>query len=244
MLMAWSQSFLFLQHVLLKQEFNTKISLMNEKILLENRIRNINTTAGSKGNANSGGNTIYMVAVADKMFQQRYAVIFDSMSKYAHRHGYQWRVIGDTGTEPYCEQKYADFFFRKHCIVAKWMEKVTNRGDRIFVSDSDVVPYRTDVPLLHWSDLDEDLIFYDRTWNTEVAAGNYAVRNTLDTQNFLLGWADYEKERPPGFSSADNGAIHLHLIRTLGMESSKNGRCAQKYYNLTALVTNLSEYYC
>jgi hypothetical protein len=57
-----------------------------------------------------------------------------------------------------------------------------------------------------------------------------------------MRWADYEKEMPPGFSSADNGAIHLHLVRTLGMEPLEGGACAQLYYNLTALVTNLGEY--
>ena len=186
---------------------------------------------------------IYMIAVADEMFRARYAPIFKAMSSYASQHGYKWLVLGDAGSEPMCEQKYADFFFRKHCIVSKWMQRHAMTGDRIFVFDSDVVPYRTSVPLTHWLKNDKDLIFYDRAMNTEVAAGNYAVRNTAATRDFLTRWADYEAERPPGFSSADNGAVHLHLVRTMGLEHPTSGACAQMYYNLTALVTNLDPYF-
>ena len=58
-----------------------------------------------------------------------------------------------------------------------------------------------------------------------------------------MRWADYEAERPPGFSSADNRAIHLHLVRTLGLEHLKSGACAQLCYNLTAPITNLETYF-
>ncbi len=184
---------------------------------------------------------IHMVAVADKSFQARYAVIFDSMSKYASKHGYHWHVIGDSGTEPLCEQKYQVFFFRKHCIIASWMDRETNVGDKVFVFDSDVVPYRTNIPLYHWTYLIEDIILYERTWNNEIAAGNYLVSNSEAAKGFLMRWAQYEKEIPPGFSSADNGAIHLHLIRSAGLEPERDGTCGQKYYNLTAPVTNLGE---
>ena len=199
--------------------------------------------ADSKNISKSDRIQIYMIAVADEMFRARYVPIFEAMSSYASQHGYKWLVLGDAGSEPMCEQKYADFFFRKHCIVSKWMQRHAMTGDWIFVFDSDVVPYRTSVPLTHWLKNDEDLIFYDRAMNTEVAAGNYAVRNTAATRDFLMRWADYEAERPPGFSSSDNGAIHLHLVRTLGLEHPKSGACGQMYYNLTALVTNLDPYF-
>lgn len=121
------------------------------------------------------------------------------------------------------------------------MKKETKFGDRVFVFDADVAPYRTHVSLNHWLEFEEDLIFYDRTWNTEIMAGNYMAKNTNASQNFLMRWANYEFQAPSGFSSADNGAIHLHLVRALGLEPFQNGTCAQLYDNLTALVTDLGE---
>jgi hypothetical protein len=50
-----------------------------------------------------------------------------------------------------------------------------------------------------------------------------------------------EFEKPPGFSSADNGAVHLHLLRVLGLTGAKE--CADQYHNLTALVDNLQPYF-
>ncbi|KAL3794977.1 hypothetical protein ACHAW5_010558 [Stephanodiscus triporus] len=200
----------------------------------------LKVAADSKNISKSNGIQIFMIAVADEMFRARYAPIFKAMSSYASQLGYKWLVLGDAGSEPMCEQEYADFFFRKHCIVSKWMQRHAMTGDRIFVFDSDVVPYQTSLPLTHWLKNDEDLIFYDRAMNTEVAAGNYAVRNTAATRDFLMRWADYEAERPPGFSSSDNGAIHLHLVRTLGLEHPK---IDVLQYNLTALVTNLDPYF-
>ena len=133
---------------------------------------------------------IYMIAIADKFFQHKYSTLFEAMKNYASQYGYQWRIIGEPGSEPYCENKYNVYFFRKHCIVSNWMKKETKFGDRVFVFDADVVPYRTHVSLNHWLEFEEDLIFYDRTWNTEVAAGNYMAKNTNASRHFLLRWAD------------------------------------------------------
>ena len=41
------------------------------------------------------------------------------------------------------------------------------------------------------------------------ASGNYMVRNTPFSRDFLMRWAKYYDRRPKGFSSADNGAIQL-----------------------------------
>jgi len=67
------------------------------------------------------------------------------------------------------------------------------------------------------------------------------VRNTAEAQKFLMNWAGWESKRPPGFSSADNGALHIHLLEVLGLESFRT--CTKLYTNLTALVTNLNPYW-
>lgn len=129
-------------------------------------------------------------------------------------------------------------------MVSKFLQKNTTQGDTVFVSDSDVVPYRVQSSLDHWLNLTkfEDLAFYDRIWNPELAAGNYMVRNTAKAQEFLMGWASWESKRPPGFSSADNGALHVHLLEVLGLDDSFR-RCNKLYMNLTADVMNLNPYF-
>jgi hypothetical protein len=52
------------------------------------------------------------------------------------------------------------------------------QGYALFVFDSDVVGNLSDVPLTRWFTGDEDLLFYERSWNYEIMAGNYMVRNT------------------------------------------------------------------
>ena len=187
-------------------------------------------------------NSVFMISIADESFQKRYSVLFRAMSTYASKYGYKWQVLGKSETDSECEEKHSRYFFRKHCIVAHWMEKATKPGDRILVFDADVVPYRIDTSLDYWLNktLEDDLVFYDRTWNSEVMAGNYLIKNTEQSRNFLMDWAAFENETPPGFSSADNGAIHLHLLRVLGHHTTE--KCGKMYSNLTAPVTNLGEW--
>lgn len=150
------------------------------------------------------GPTLQMLVLADANFAKKYDPIFQKNKEYAVRHGYNWNVIG-AGSKN-CTQLFRDFFFRKHCMVAEWMSSIAE-NDIVMVFDSDVVAYRTDISLNEWVALTEDVVMYERIWNTEIAAGNYIVRNNHRTRSFLMDWAKYEYEMPRGFSSADNGEI-------------------------------------
>eukprot|EP00392_Amoebophrya_sp_AT5.2_P013939 g14072.t1 len=70
-----------------------------------------------------------------------------------------------------------------------------------------------------------DLMFFERIWgwerHNEIMAGSYMVRNTNKSRRFLYQWADVELRKPPGFHSADNGAIHLHLMEASGLAFSE-----------------------
>jgi hypothetical protein len=139
-----------------------------------------------------------------------------------------------------------NLFFLKHCLIAAWMEwQNLPPTDAVFVFDSDVVPYRFDYGLEYWADnFPESIVLYVRAWSSEIAAGNYLVRNTRAGRAFLKGWANYEPLQPPGFSSADNGAIHIHLLRYLGFEQmNPKGKCGTQYTNLVKPVTDLSDYW-
>lgn len=92
-----------------------------------------------------------------------------------------------------------------------------------------------------WLDNDHDIILYERSWNFEVMAGNYIARNTPFAREFLKSWADFEFRQPPGFSSADNGAIHLVLLQELGITNVQ--KCIDLYKALEESVMNLDPYF-
>ena len=109
--------------------------------------------------------------------------------------------------------------------------------------DADVVGVPSNASLKPWFDLakENDLVFYERSWNFEIMAGNYIVKNSEYARGFLLRWSNFEYFKPSGFSSSDNGAIHLHVLHELGISGHK--KCADLYKNLIAKVTNLNPYF-
>ncbi len=147
--------------------------------------------------------------------------------------------------------RLGDSFFRKHCLVSCYLESHQNEANAIAVFDSDVLAGNPKRDLSNWfsaqkigagsaiEDLKEeevekrngksayrggpaDITMYERCMTFEVAAGNYLARNTPAARAFLMDWSHMEKERPPGFSSSDNGAIHLHLSRAFAKYADDN----------------------
>lgn len=125
-----------------------------------------------------------------------------------------------------------DFFFIKHCLVACYLEKMGREKLEIaIVVDADVLIGNMDSKLDFWiekmvnghqSKMIPDILLYERCTNIEIAAGNYMVKNTANGIAFLKGWSELWKSRPPGFSSSDNGALHIHLMRAVGMDGLHN----------------------
>ena len=159
---------------------------------------------------------------------------------YARKHGYEFHLLDPLAIAPHvCKEKYKSFFFQKHCTVMHFLA-VQPEGYTGVVLDGDVVPVSFDISLKQWLDIPSDVIFYERSWNFELTAGNYIVRNTEFGRNFLQQWADYDFQMPPGFSSADNGAIHMAMLQAIGIMDMK---CMNEYHKLTALVNDLKPYF-
>ncbi|KHJ75284.1 hypothetical protein OESDEN_25100 [Oesophagostomum dentatum] len=57
-----------------------------------------------------------------------------------------------------------------------------------------------------------EIIFYDRFYNWEVAAGAYLAKNTEWTVEFLNGFANYENRLPKSFHGTDNGGLHVSAL--------------------------------
>jgi hypothetical protein len=188
----------------------------------------------------------YIFIAADDIFQQQNQLQIDTIHCYAERHGYKViksnlkenLKVNDTTEGQNCCQKHKDFFFKRHCILACYMESMPPNA-HIFLFDSDVMVGLTDVSLDHWKNGEFDVSFFERQFSGEVTAGAYRVKNNLIARTFLRKWANYEFGRPPGFSSADNGAIHVALLDYFHL--GKN--CVVDFYKLTADVTNLHPFF-
>jgi hypothetical protein len=113
------------------------------------------------------------------------------------------------------------------------------QNSHIFLFDSDVIVGFDDYSLDHWKNDIFDLSFFERYFSGEVTAGAYRVKNTLMARNFLKRWANWEFNRPEGFNSADNGAIHIALLEHFHLGK----KCIEDYHKLVANVSDLVPYF-
>lgn len=165
-----------------------------------------------------------IIVVADIAYREKYANQIATQRCFAAWRGYSYAVI-DATEYPSCE-RYREFFFQKHCVVAEYLAEQPPEFVAA-VMDADVVAVVLNRGLEEWFRIGADIHFYERVWCFEIAAGNYIVRNTPWARNFLMRWADFMYLQPDGFSSFDNGAIHLHLIQTLELEGA--AECRDQY---------------
>eukprot|EP00913_Durusdinium_trenchii_P026132 g24514.t1 len=190
----------------------------------------------------SGSRHQGLAIVADDGFRVRYQLQIQSLRCYARAQGYDfWLLQGSEFPECQPYSSVEDFFFQKHCAIANLLEQQEDRY-ALAVLDADVVAVDLDRSLDMWMGSQGDLQFYKRITGEEVMAGNYIARNRPWVRQFLRNWASFKWRRPPGFSSADNGALHVALMEAL--ERPEATRVAELYGNLTAMVEALRAKRC
>eukprot|EP00392_Amoebophrya_sp_AT5.2_P001715 g1717.t1 len=149
-------------------------------------------------------------------------------------------------------------FFVRHCLLAGYLKEIAEENDAVFLLDADIVARKFTPNLDRWVGklLDApvaaqpeaalpDITFFERSWgvhdHNEIMAGTYLARNTGKTRTFLTQWASMAKTCPSGFSSADNGAIHLAIPRALGISTKK---CEDQFSALNGtVVTGMDSYF-
>jgi len=165
----------------------------------------------------------------EENYMEKFKLHFEAQRCYARARGYEFWLL-DIRSWPAC-QKYtswgASMFFSKHCVVRSFLEQ-QELGYAAVVIDADVVPAVLGRGIERWLLTDVDIHFYQRLTVSEIAAGNYLVRNTPWALNFLYEWAEFAFKVPKGYSSYDNGALHVHLVQTLQLHG---GEVCEKMYN-------------
>jgi hypothetical protein len=182
---------------------------------------------------------VAVVVVADKRFGTTLPAL-RSVSCWAAARGYDFIVLDPAVLGP-CAH-HTNLFFAKHCAVAvliAWRAP----GSLLLVLDADVAVARPDATLEEfmaaiglgaqaraaWGQAAGgggggevvDVVHYERFHSNEVSAGNYIVRATPWAAAYLHGWASMERELRRGgrggMHNNDNGALHLHLLKVLGL---------------------------
>eukprot|EP00177_Eucheuma_denticulatum_P000804 GFKZ01001457.1.p1 GENE.GFKZ01001457.1~~GFKZ01001457.1.p1 ORF type:complete len:424 (-),score=44.77 GFKZ01001457.1:211-1482(-) len=183
---------------------------------------------------------VTLLIVSDANHYTKYKSQAQSVQSYAQAHGYDFSHLDPVQETPLCVKNNVRFLFRKHCAVAQWL-RTRPANSLAVVLDGDVIGGTSNQTLGRWLAYEFDVAFYERSWNFEVMSGNYMVRNTKFARMFLHHWASYESILPLGFSSDDNGAIHLAILEAIGIEG--RDQCREMYRNLTAPVSDLGPYY-
>eukprot|EP00440_Ansanella_granifera_P007641 gb/GFBE01008269.1/.p1 GENE.gb/GFBE01008269.1/~~gb/GFBE01008269.1/.p1 ORF type:complete len:627 (+),score=91.58 gb/GFBE01008269.1/:1-1881(+) len=226
-----------------KDRFDTKRFVKDKWRLVSVSTAPLFTETGKCDQFHVQDSGVGILVAADVQFQASYAVHIQSMRCYARDHGYDLWLLAQADY-PECNI-YGNFFFVKHCLVAKFLAKQRPNYTAVVI-DADTVAVNVGKykrSLDYWLSPNADLSFYVRDGGGEIAAGNYIARNTPLARDFLLAWAEFARNgrAGPGYSSADNGAIHILLVETLGFTGAE--QCAKMYSSLRASVLDLKPYF-
>jgi len=87
---------------------------------------------------------------------------------------------------------------------------------------------------------DSDLVFYERRYTGEIAAGNYILRGTFEAISFLRNWASRELTQPTGYASFDQSALELEILRSFGRESAYKD-CKKEFADKVTIYSDWRE---
>uniref|UniRef100_A0A0N5B4K1 Glycosyltransferase family 8 protein n=1 Tax=Strongyloides papillosus TaxID=174720 RepID=A0A0N5B4K1_STREA len=141
---------------------------------------------------------IAIVMIVLNASEHNYEQAIETVKCYSWHYNYTFAILSlEKVSEFIYNCVYFDFFFLRHCIVANYAQKYKNQIKYIVFIDGDVGVVNPVHKLENYLPKDQkDILFYDRIFNSEIAAGSYIIRNTLLARSFLKFFADYEYKMP------------------------------------------------
>uniref|UniRef100_A0A0K0F557 Uncharacterized protein n=1 Tax=Strongyloides venezuelensis TaxID=75913 RepID=A0A0K0F557_STRVS len=113
--------------------------------------------------------------------------------------------------------EFSEFIFKKHCVIANYVQKYRNKIKYIVVINADIGVVNPLRRLESYLPKDEeDILFYERINNNEIAAGSYIIKNTLFARSFLKFYADYEYKIPENNKFSDNVSLQAVFVDFIG----------------------------
>ena len=161
-----------------------------------------------------------VLIVADEYAQREYARSIASVRAYARLQQYGfvlWDPWSDAPINRVDCVAHTHLVFRRHCVARCLLR---DAYPMLVAIDADVAvaDARRRIETLFLTPL-HAVVHEERFHTGEVHAGAYAVRRGAFADDYLRRWAQMEA-RLPYLKSADNGALHLHLLNTLYGEGS------------------------
>ncbi|CAJ0604916.1 unnamed protein product [Cylicocyclus nassatus] len=136
--------------------------------------------------------------------------------------------------------KHKTALFKRHCAASVYLQDT----DWMLFVDTQAGVVNPEHCIEEWIDDRVDMIFFERFFNWEIAAGSYLVKNTALTRNFLRQVAKWEFKEMPIWNNQDQGAFMLQLQRTLSPAAKWELRACHKYWQTatsyqtyTAMIT-------
>uniref|UniRef100_A0A0N4ZIJ3 Nucleotid_trans domain-containing protein n=1 Tax=Parastrongyloides trichosuri TaxID=131310 RepID=A0A0N4ZIJ3_PARTI len=109
--------------------------------------------------------------------------------------------------------QHTDIMFRRHCFFYEYLKDNKDTIKYALFLDADVFivnPYKRIEDYIPKQS--EEIIFYERLMNHEIACGSFIVKNTEYGRGFFKKFADYQYKMPKSMHGSDNAGIHGLLL--------------------------------
>ncbi|CEF69498.1 Protein of unknown function DUF273 family-containing protein [Strongyloides ratti] len=165
---------------------------------------------------------IVSIIVQPELYHYNFSV--NTAKCYADYHNYTYAIIAmnsdsnANNSELYNDEiakkcLHTDIMFRRHCFFYEYLEKNKDTIKYAMFLDADtfiVNPYKKlDEYMPQGS---EEIIFYERLMNHEIACGSFLVKNTKYGREFFKKFADFQYKMPKSMHGSDNAGIHALLL--------------------------------